>query len=770
MEKNFHLFVRSYPGVGVAAHVLTHPHLASFAPDLATARLDVAEVLGRLLKRGQLHDEVTHWPDLRTKKMNLTVRAVQHGRLLPVPLKLTVVTRGGRGGGKAERAKRKAGSGKDPVHVWVPRVDVQGSLQDLSDLEAYVEELVRHELYLAPLERLHSLAYLGDETVETLSVSMKHREAPRATRVDESRRAERRPPPPPALAEASRCLNEEVRAGLLERAWERNKEVGLLTEAVTARARASVLLVGPPSVGKTALVHELVHRAESAPAGNPLHGLEVYSTSGGRIMAGMAYLGQWQKRVQQMVLELRVRRAVLHLDSLSELLSLGGGDTGLDVARHLLPALEGGEVVLVLEATPEDVARAERTHGAFLQALRHLAVEPLPASAARAAVQQASQRVAKTRKVRFTPESLERAAELTERFGEGPPPGGAVSLLRAATSQLDSSAEVGPGAVTAAFCTRTGYPRELVDASIRLDPDALLRRFRERIVGQDEATLLLRNLVVTLKTGLADPSRPLGAFLLLGPTGVGKTESALALAEYLFGDVSRLARFDMAEYAAPGSAGRLVGEVGGQQGGLARRVREQPFGVVLLDEVEKADAGVHDLLLQVLGEGRLTDGTGRTVSFRNTVVLLTSNLGAESAARSLGFGGDGPRDMEAHYLGAATAFFRPELLNRLDQVVPYRALSADVIRTLTRRTLDAALGREGLSRRGVKVSFGEDVVDFLARTGFDARYGARPLKRAVEQHAVVPLAQWLAAHAGAPHRHVELRLGSEERLEVVPRA
>ncbi|MFP2934259.1 AAA family ATPase, partial [Pyxidicoccus sp. 3LG] len=190
----------------------------------------------------------------------------------------------------------------------------------------------------------------------------------------------------------------------------------------------------------------------------------------------------------------------------------------------------------------------------------------------------------------------------------------------------------------------------------------------------------------------------------------------------------------------------------------------QPFGVVLLDECEKADAGVHDLLLQVLGEGRLTDGTGRTVSFRNTVVLLTSNLGADSAGRSLGFGGGSVRDLEAHYLGAATAFFRPELLNRLDQVVPYRALTSDVIRALARRTLEAALAREGLTRRGVKVSFGEDVVDHLARTGFDARYGARPLKRAVEQHVVTPLAQWLAAHASAPPGQVRLTVGADGKV------
>ncbi|RKG89600.1 AAA family ATPase [Corallococcus terminator] len=762
MDKNFHLFVRRYPGLGVAAHVLTHPHLASFASDLNAARLDIAEVLGRLLRRGELSDDVTHWADLRQRRMALTVRAMQHGRLLPVPLRLTVVTHGGRG---AARAARKGDAAKGPLRVWVPRVGVEGTLHDTADLESYVEELVRHELYLAPLERLHGLAYLGEESVETLSVSTRMKPT-KARAEEEGPKQSRRPPPPAGLAEASRCLNEEARAGLLERAWGRDAEVARLAETVTASARASVLLVGPASVGKTALVHELVQRAEGAGAGHPLHGLEVYSTSGGRIMAGMRYLGQWQERVQAMVEALRVRRAVLHLDSLSELLSLGGGDTGLDVARHLLPSLEGGEVTLVLEATPEDVARAERTHGAFLQALRHFSVAPLDAGAARDALQQASQRVARARKVRFTADALERAAELTERFGDGPPPGGAVSLLRSASTQPSPTGEVDAAGVTQAFCTRTGYPRELVDTSMRLDPEALLRRFRERIVGQDEATLLLRNLIVTLKTGLADPSRPLGVFLLLGPTGVGKTESALALAEYLFGDTSRLARFDMAEYAAPGSAGRLVGEGGGQQGGLARRVREQPFGVVLLDEVEKADAGVHDLLLQVLGEGRLTDGTGRTVSFRNTVVLLTSNLGADSAGRSLGFGGGSVRDMEQHYLGAATAFFRPELLNRLDQVVPYRSLTPDVIHALARRTLEAALTREGLARRGVKVSFGEDVVEYLARTGFDARYGARPLKRAVEQHVVTRLAQWLAGHASAPPAHVMLRVGTDGAVEL----
>ncbi|MFP2913625.1 ATP-dependent Clp protease ATP-binding subunit, partial [Pyxidicoccus sp. 3LFB2] len=203
MDKNFHLFVRRYPGLGVAAHVLTHPHLASFAADLNTARLDLAEVLGRLLRRGELRDDETHWEDLRQRRMALTVRAMQHGRLLPVPLRLTVVTHGGRAGSKGAR---KGDAAKGPLRVWVPRLNVQGLLQESADLEPYVEELVRHELYLAPLERLHGLAYVGEESVETLSVPTRVKQTPRA-RAAEDAKQQRRPPPPEGLAEASRCLN-----------------------------------------------------------------------------------------------------------------------------------------------------------------------------------------------------------------------------------------------------------------------------------------------------------------------------------------------------------------------------------------------------------------------------------------------------------------------------------------------------------------------------------------------------------------------------------
>ncbi|MDX2012998.1 MAG: AAA family ATPase [Myxococcaceae bacterium] len=748
-SRTFPVFVRKFPGVGYSAHLLDAPHLASFGETMSEVYADLTEVCRKLLDRGELRSRGPLGA-FTLRRVDLTIRAMQRGRLLPVPMRFSVVV---------------SSDEKGPARVLVPRLELEHSLADLADFEGFIEEVIRHELHLAPLERLLEVAWDGEESVRSLTVTTKFDERARARREQAKQETteKRRQPLPPGLAEACRRLNDELAAGLLERAFEREAETTLLEEALLGTGKGSVLLVGPSLVGKTALVHEVVHRAAEVSKEHPLHGLEVYSTSGSRIVAGMRYLGEWQDRVRRMITSLRTRNAVLHFDSLGELLSAGTGrgDSGLDLAQQLLASVETNEVRLVVEATPEDMARAERTHGAFVRALRAIAVRPLLPAQAKRALAAAARRVGKLRRVNVDAAALDRAIDLVERFGEaGGVPGAAVELLRAAARPAAGGrvTTVDGDAVTAAFVARTGYPRALIDPSVRLDPDEVLARLQERVVGQDDAMGLLRNLVVTLKTGLCDPSRPLGAYLLLGPTGVGKTESALSLAAYLFGDEKRLTRFDMAEYAAPGSAFRLTA-AGAGQGSLTAKVREQPFGVVLLDEIEKADGGVHDLLLQLLGEGRLTDAHGRTVSFRNTVVLLTSNLGAESSGRSFGFG-EASADAKGHYLSAATQFFRPELVNRLDQIVAYHPLTPAEVKAIAARVLERAVRREGLARRGVSVQWRPEVVDRLAELGFDARYGARPLKRAVEQHVVSPLAALLAkAGTGAP-KSIQLSVDS----------
>lgn len=762
MEKSFHIFTRRHAEAGFSATVLGHPQLCSFSSTLALAREDLSSTLERLLREDKLGlaSSRLHWPGIRTKRVDMAIRALQHQRMIEVPMRFTVLHHPA----LSEMEDDDDGDHRSGILVRIPRLDVSSPLAEAADLVAFSEETIRHRLHMVKLERLLQVAFTGDEAVEELKVEYRPRVV--KERKEKPTKAGRAQPRPETLAQACRCLNDEVEADTLERAYHLDGVVTPLTDAIVS-TRSSILLVGPHGAGKSALVHELVHRAHGDPKA-PLAGTLFYSTSGARIIAGMAFLGQWQARAVAMVEELRRLRAVLHVESLSELLATSPG-SGLSLAQFFQQPVESGAITLILEATEEDAARAERTHPSLMQALRRVAVPTLDRATTRMALSDVAARLGRRRKARLDGAALEMALDLGDRFGDSALPMGlAVQLVRSTLSALPSSASdvtVAADKVLEAFCQRTGYPRALVDPAVPLDPDDVVRQLQSRVVGQPHAMALLADMVITLKTGLSDPTRPLGSFLLLGPTGVGKTESALALTQHLFHDEKRLARFDMSEYAAPGDGARLVGGPGGE-GALTRRVREQPFGVVLLDEIEKADPSVFDLLLQVLGEGRLSDAAGGTVSFRNTVVVLTSNLGADRVGHTMGFQSGGSDAVATHYRSAVASFFRPELINRLDHVVPFQALAPTHVAEIARKLLDSALQREGLVRRGVQVTFDDGVPARLAVLGHDPRYGARPLKRALEQHVMAPLSALLAAHTSPAPRHLHVRVAGAA-LDVV---
>jgi len=256
----------------------------------------------------------------------------------------------------------------------------------------------------------------------------------------------------------------------------------------------------------------------------------------------------------------------------------------------------------------------------------------------------------------------------------------------------------------------------------------------------------MADLVAIIKGGLSDLSRPLGGFLFVGPTGVGKTEAAKALAQYLFASEARLLRFDMSEYVGPDAIHRFLG-TRAEEGKLVEAIRKQPFSVVLLDEIEKADSAIFDVLLQVLGEARLTDEAGRTADFKNAVVILTSNLGVESFSAGVGIDREPTaEEYHAHFVKEAERFFRPELFNRLDHVISFHPLEAEAISRITTRELDKLRRREGIRSRGVSLELGPEVHAWLASRGVDPRYGARPLKRVIDRSLAMPLARHLSRH------------------------
>ncbi len=316
-------------------------------------------------------------------------------------------------------------------------------------------------------------------------------------------------------------------------------------------------------------------------------------------------------------------------------------------------------------------------------------------------------------------------------------------FIEAETMLSASSFEqINESEVTTAFSRQTGLPQFMLDDRVELKLTETHDWFSKRVIGQEEAVDLVVDMLARTKADLGRPRQPLASFLFIGPTGVGKTEMAKTLALYLFGSRDRMGRFDMSEFASPMDVKRLIGGVFGAEGLLTAKVREQPFSVILFDEIEKADPLFFDMLLQILGEGRLTDAGGRLASFTSTVVIMTSNLGAARIRRKVpGFGHESGGPIERHFVEEVRSFFRPELFNRIECVVPFAPLEKETIRQITHREIAQLQKLDGFLHGPLQLSIDDEAKNYLADNGYDDVYGARPLKRYIEKQLLVPLAE-----------------------------
>ena len=614
------------------------------------------------------------------------------------------------------------------LHGFVPTLGIEV----LGDKEGTFEELISRNI-LGELQRRGAGSSLSEIiwyqriyrlTLEAQQISM-NVQTPRK-KFEEASEA---PSTPSVLKDVATLLN-PIRP---PRAYEMEEELRQLAELLVGLHGRSVLLVGTSGVGKTALIYELVRERRH----HHLAATKFWETTGARLMVGADSFGDWQERCRQVVAEASHNRAILILGNLFELAEVARhATTPQGMAGFFRPYIERGDLLTIVECTPQQRTILERDHPHLLQSFGILELKKPDQKK----VQSILQQVAGSKRV--TLPALQTIERLHRRYASySAYPGRPLRFLK--ELMVEVKGKIHPRQVTQAFAEETGMPQFMIEDQLSLDLAKTKSYFAQRIMGQSEAVDLVVDLLASVKAALTPPGRPIASLMFIGPTGVGKTEMARTLAGFLFRDRKRMVRFDMSEFADPISVERLVGGQAGGQGLLTSKVREQPFGIVLFDELEKADPSFFDLLLQILGEGRLTDAGGRLADFTNSLVVMTSNLGAASFSKGpLGFRGNslGSDYALKQFSSAVKAAFRPELFNRIDRLVPFAPLSRETASSVARRELKSIQGRDGLLRSNLKFEAGDEVATFLAELGYDRRYGARPLRRAIEKNLLEKLA------------------------------
>ncbi len=527
----------------------------------------------------------------------------------------------------------------------------------------------------------------------------------------------------------------------LKRASLREEQVENFSKLIFGSTMTAVIIVGPPGCGRTTLLHETFYRYIKAQESQPKSKVAtLWHIDPNRVIAGMSIVGMWQRRFES-ILEYIIQpktpayaRPRLFIDNLVALFRIGkSAQNSLTLGDVLKPYLEERALTFIAEASPEEwniVMETDRRFADLCQVFR-LNESNMAETAHIALLERA--RLEQEQECEIDNEAIERVFALTHSLLRSTAmPGNVVSFLERLAAK-HSHGTVGIAQVEAAVSEISLMKIDLLDRQKTLRFDSVQQSIAAQLIGQPEAVNCLVNVIQTIKAGLQDPKKPMATLLFIGPTGVGKTQAAKVLTRYLFTDESQLIRLDMNEFVTEADIGRLIGDWRRPDGLLTTQVRHRPFCILLLDEIEKAHQAIHDLLLQVLGEGRLTDALGRTTDFTNTIIILTSNLGAEQVSQKFGFVERDAKNQASSYRAAVEDFFRPELLNRIDRMVVFKSLELQDAITITRQQLSNLLQRDGFVRRTTILNISEKALLSVAQRGFDAILGGRALKRAIER-------------------------------------
>ncbi|WP_067389396.1 ATP-dependent Clp protease ATP-binding subunit [Streptomyces sp. F-3] len=637
------------------------------------------------------------------------------------------------------------------------------------------------------------------------------RSADTASRPDTAPGGGETPSATPTLDQYGRDLTEEARAGKLDPVVGRAAEIEQTVEILSRRAKNNPVLIGEPGVGKTAIVEGLAQRIVNGDVPKSLENKRVVALDLPGLVAGTQYRGQFEERLKKVIDEVKAasESTILFLDELHNVVGAGAsGEGAMDAGNILKPALARGELHVVGATTLDEYRRHVEKDAALerrfqpvmvpepgveetvqiLEGLRDSyeahhqvrysddalvaaaelsdryvtdrflpdkAIDLLDQAGARVRlrslnrsteVAEREDRLAKLRREKdqaVAAEDFERAAELKERITE------VETELAGLAERREGVLEVTAADIAEVLSRRTGIPVAQLTESEKERLLKLEEALHDRVVGQDEAVAAIAQAVRRSRAGMSDPNRPVGSFLFLGPTGVGKTELAKTLAELLFGDEDRMVRFDMSEFQEKHTVSRLVGAppgyVGHEEAGqLTEKVRRQPYSVLLFDEVEKAHPDVFNTLLQVLDDGRLTDAQGRTVDFRNTVVIMTSNIGAQ---RILAHRGD-VSAIKDQLMEDLRARFLPEFLNRIDDIIIFHRLSEEDLGRILEMLLEGS--RRRVRAQGLELKVTDAAKKLLIAHGHQPEFGARPLRRTIQTELDNRIASLLLSDSASP--------------------
>ena len=570
------------------------------------------------------------------------------------------------------------------------------------------------------------------------------------------------------LDQFSRDLTALAAAGELDPVVGREREVRRVVEILSRRRKNNPALIGEPGVGKTAVAEALAIAITQGQVPRELAAKRLVSLDLPSMVAGTKYRGEFEERVKNILTE--VRRAgdvILFLDELHTIVGVGSAEGAIDAANILKPALGRGDIQVVGATTTDEYRKYIEKDAALERRFQPVTVDEPSAEDTLSILRGLRPHYERHHRLTITDQALEAAVTLSQRYlPDRRLPDKAVDLMDEAASRTRLAGKppltVTGQEVAAVVAGWTGIP---VTALTRPESQRLLEleeSLHRRVVGQEEAVTAVAKAVRRGRVGLKEPDRPVGSFLFLGPTGVGKTELCKALAQTLFGTEEALIRFDMSEYMEQHTVSRLLGSppgyVGHEEGGqLTEAVRRKPWSVVLFDEIEKAHEDVWSVLLQALEDGFVTDAQGRKADLRNCVLILTSNVGARriTARGSLGFSADAspdglrsPEELKGAVMEEVRRTFRPELLNRLDDIIVFRQLSPAELTGIAQGLLRRLSQR--LAALGVELSVTQDAQALLTRMGFDANYGARPLRRTIRAQIEDPAAELLLTGALPP--------------------